>query len=232
MSLTKLQRDTVDTAIVNGNVIEAMRIHRAYTGSGLAAAKQFVESRHSQLLTDSPQAFPSPTIPSLAIIEQIAATSKGKLKSVNRLLNQIEKTLYGLNYQAKLSVRVAQLPSGTLPPVETIAKLYPDAEPNPDKFSHVTLDELKSNITDRLTYEGDVGSGPQFSVKRRTQLTSQLIPQFWSELDALTPLQDSVCVSYNCDIGLPGCYVFWFFAFLIHCPQNDRCQVITGMSSD
>jgi hypothetical protein len=235
MSLTEIQRDTIDAAIVNGNVIEAVRNHRAYTGSDLAAAKQFVDARHSQLLADCPQRFPSPippTVPNPAITDQIVVASNGHLKSVNRLLNKIEKALYGLNYEATLSARVAELPSTNLPAVETIAKLYPDAEPAPDKFSHVTLNELKSDITERLTYEGDIGSGPQFTVKRRTHLTSELIPQLWTELDALTPLEESACVSYNCDIGLPGYYVFWSFAFLIHCPQSNRCSVITGMSSD
>jgi hypothetical protein len=38
--------------------------------------------------------------------------------------------------------------------------------------------------------------------------------------------------SYSSDVGLPGYCVFWFFAYLIHCLETNRCVVITGMASD
>ena len=113
-----------------------------------------------------------------------------------------------------------------------MAVLYPASTPHEATIVPVGPEALVTDVTECLTYDGDASSGPQFTGERIEQLTGKLIPNYWRQLGALVPLESSSFFSYSSYVGLPGYYVFWFFAYLIHHSDTRRCVVITGMSSD
>jgi hypothetical protein len=235
MALSTLQLASIDTYLTSGNVIAAIREYRAFTGTDLAAAKQFVDERYAELRVTISTVFPQPivsTSPDPAIMATIALVADRELAALRRVLDQIEKVLYGLNYQVTLSAKAVALPHHSLPVIETMATFYPKSKSGMAQTMAITVEELKSGVIDCLTYEGDSSSGPQFCDLNRLRLNDLLIPDMWSEISAITPIEECTILSYNDDTGLPGFYVFWFFAFLLHCPANGRCLVITGMSSD
>jgi hypothetical protein len=235
MVLSTLQLASIDTDLTSGNVIAAIREYRAFTGADLATAKQFVDKRYAELRVTMSTEFPSPIVPILpdpAIMATIALVADRDLAALRRVLDQIEKVLYGLNYQVTLSAKAVALSNHSLPIVETMTLLYPDSKPSIAEMMAITVEELQSDVIDCLTYEGDSSSGPQFCDLNRLRLNDLLIPAMWREISAITPIEKCTILSYNDDTGLPGFYVFWFFACLLHCSANGRCLLITGMSSD
>lgn len=235
MSLSAEQLTIIDTELTNGNLIAAIRAHRTFTGSDLTTAKQFVDARHAELRINSPNTSPpplAPVRPDPAVMATIALVADHDLQALRRVLKETEKLLYGTNYRVTLSANVALLPTASLPVVETLATLYPKSKPGKAKTTVVSIADFKSDVTNCLTYEGDSSSGPQFSPQNRLKLDEVLIPDLWREIAQFTPFEESDILSYNNDTGLLGYYVFWFFAYLIHCPSKRRCLILTGMSSD
>jgi hypothetical protein len=235
MPLSAEQLAAIDAELTNGNLIAAIRAYRGFTGSGLATAKRFIDARDAELRDTAPAAFLqpiSPVQPDPAVMSTIIPVADRELQSLRRVLKQIEKLLYGFNYQVTLSANAASLPPGSIPVIETMVTLYPDSEPGNAETTAASIADFKSDVADCLTYEGDSSSGPQLSTRNRSRLNDQLIPDLWLEIAAITPFEGCSILSNNNDTGLPGYYVYWFFAYLIHCPANRRCLVLTGMSSD
>ncbi len=235
MSLSAEQLAVIDAELANGSLIAAIREHRTFTGSDLTTAKHFVDARLAELRVNSPTTFPRPTAPvhpDPAVMATIATVAESDLRSLRRVLNDTEKLLYGMNYRVTLSANVASLPNYSLPIIETMATIHPKSKPGKAETTIVSIADFKSDVTDCLAYEGDSSSGPQFNSPNRLKLNEVLIPDLWREITQFTPFEESVILSYNNDTGLPGYYVFWFFAYLIHCPSKRRCLILTGMSSD
>lgn len=235
MSLTFEQLAAIDAELTCGHLLVAVRDYRDFTGSDLTTAKLFVDSRHAVLLATVPNAFRQPIAPKQpdeAIMATIRPISDRELRSLRDVLKKTEKLLYGFNYQVTLSANAASLPYATLPVIETMKILYPDSDPGSSGWTEIALADFNSDIIECLAYEGDSSSGPQFSDRRRMQLSDQLIPDLWLEMAAICPLDESTILSYNSDSGLPGYHTFWFFAYLIHCSSKGRCLIVTGMSSD
>lgn len=235
MSLSAEQLAAIDGELTNGNLIAAIREHRAFTGADLATAKQFIDARHVELRVTKPTLFPQPIAPAQPdpiIMANITPVADREMRSLRGVLKEVEKLLYGLNYQVTLSANAASLPNDSLPVIETMATLYPDSDPCNAETAAASVANFKSDVTDFLTFEGDLSSGPQFTYQNRFKLNDQLIPDLWREIAQITPFEDSIIRSYNNDAGLPGYCVFWFFAYLIHSPSKGRCLVLTGMSSD
>jgi hypothetical protein len=174
----------------------------------------------------------SPPTPDAQILQQIALVSERDLFNLRSTLKQIENLLYGNNYAVALSVNAATLKMSDLPFNELMLVLYPKSTPHNATILPVCPEELMADVTGCLLYEGDNSSGPQLSDRRLKTLSETLLPEFWRQLGALSPLQSSSIYSYSSDMGLPGYFVFWFFAYLIHYSDTNRCVAITGMSSD
>ncbi len=235
LTLTAEQFALIDTELTNGNLIAAIRTYRTFTGSDVTTAKQFVDARRAELRVTSPITFPRPTAPvqpDPAVMATITTVAESDLRSLWRVLKETENLLYGINYHVTLSANVASLPNDSLPVIETMATIHPKSKPGKAETTIVSIADFKSDVTDCLTYEGDSSSGPQFSPQNRLKLNEMLIPDLWREIAQFTPFEESDILSYNNDTGLPGYYVFWFFAYLIHCPSKRRCLILTGMSSD
>jgi hypothetical protein len=58
MALTPEQQQAVDIALERGNKIQAIKIYRGATGSGLAGAKEAVEERLAELGKADPDRYP------------------------------------------------------------------------------------------------------------------------------------------------------------------------------
>jgi len=235
MSLSAEQLAAIDAELANGNLIAAIREHRAFTNSDLATAKRFIDARHAELRVAARSPFPrpiAPVEPDPAIMATITPIADRELRSLRRVLEQVEELLYGFNYQVTLSANAASLSHDALPVIETMTTLFPDSEPGNAETAATSIADFKSDVIDCLTYEGRLSSGPQFSDGSRSKLNDQLIPDVWREIDAITPIEACSILSYDSDTGLPGDNVFWFFAYLLHCPANGRCLVFAGMSSD
>ncbi len=226
---------TIDEQLFAGNVIAAIRDYRSFTGAQLVDAKRFIDRRLEQLRKEQPSRFPVPASPSALdpqILQQIEPLGEPDLVPIRSTLTQIEKLLYGYNYAITLSVNAATLPVSNLPIKELMTVFYPESTPHNAKILPVGSEALVNDVTECLTYDGDASAGPQFTGERIEQLTGTLIPNYWRQVGALAPLESSSIFSYSSDVGLPGYYVFWFFAYLIHHSDAGRCVVITGMSSD
>jgi hypothetical protein len=235
MVLSDEQLAFIDNALNGGNLIAAIREYRRFTGSDLAAAKQFVDSRQTELLNTHSNASPmqlAPRQPDPAIKSTIKPVSDLELRPLRYILSEIETLLYGINYQVTLSANAARLPHAILPVIETMMTLYPGSEPESSDTKAASVNELKAVVTDCLQYEGDSSSGPEFNNRKRTRLNDNLLPDLWAAVNAILPLKECNIISYSSDVGIPGYPVYWFFAYLIHCSKCGRCLVLAGTSSD
>jgi hypothetical protein len=235
MNLSASQLVAIDEQLFAGDMIAAIRDHRRFTSAQLVDAKAFIDLRLEQLRRDQPSRFPitlSPPTLNPQVLQQIVPFLERDLGTFRSTLRQIEKLLYGINYAVTLSVSAAKLPTSDLPVNEMMSVLYPESTPHSATILPVRSEELVTDVTECLTYNGDASSGPQFTAKRFEQLSKILIPSFWQQLSDLAPLESSTIFSYSSDAGLPGYNVFWFFAYLVHHSDPSRCIVITGMSSD
>ncbi len=223
MNLDTEQIDVIDEQLIAGNIIAAIREYRRLTGSELGDAKRYTGDRLKQLQKENSLEV-SKTSPTQGLspemLRQIKPLPESDLHGFRSTLNQIEKVLYGSNYAVSLSVCGAMLPATSeLPINELMSVFYPSSTPQNAKISRVSSEELTADVTQCLTCEGSYSA-------------EALMPEYWRQLNALVPLDSSSIYSYDSDVGLPGDYVFWFFAYLIHNPNANRCVVITGMSSD
>jgi hypothetical protein len=59
-NLSAAQRQQIIVAIYANRKIEAIRLHRAATNSGLKESKEFIEELHARLWEETPEKFVSP----------------------------------------------------------------------------------------------------------------------------------------------------------------------------
>ncbi|MDY7227623.1 hypothetical protein [Hyalangium rubrum] len=150
-----------------------------------------------------------------------------------KVLRRIERLLAGgLNYVVTLDVKVLEPSGEELSWPEVVRRCYPESEPHTAKVRQVPLEEMKAEIDSSLGYEGDEGAGPRLTAAKRKQLGEELLPAFWSELEALLSLRDTDIYEYPSDKGLPGYTVFWFYAYVLHDRKQGRWIVLMGSSSD
>ena len=235
MNLTAEQLASIDAQLFAGDIIAAIRLHRRYTDTQLINAKSFVDHRVEHLRSLQPSKFPetsTPPQPDPQILSQITPLPAQDLHKLRSTLTRIEELLPGLNYVAILDVSAATIPNTKLPFNELMLSLYPASVPHDATIMKVSSVELVNDVNECLKYAGRDSAGPQFTDRRFKELTDTLLPQFWQQLNSITPLESALLYSYSSDVGLPGYYVFWFYAYLLHCPETNRCVVITGTASD
>jgi len=235
MDLAPAELEVIDKHLFADQMIVAIRELRRFTDADLAEAKSFIDNRLQFLHAEYSDRFPKkPETPELdpTMMAQIQLLPDRDLDALRSTMEKIEKTLYGLNYQVTLAVGAVTVPTSELPVAAVMRTLYPESTPHETRVEAVGPDQLVTNVTRCLTNEGDTGAGPQFTPMRRKLLKDNLIPEYWRQLNALSPLETSTSVSYHSDTGLPGYFAFWFFVYLIHDAEKSRCVVITGMASD
>ena len=235
MNLSAEQLAAIDAQLIAGDIIAAIREVRGFTGAQLREANSFVDGRLEWLRKVLPSRFASgatPSTPDPNILRQIELLPDHQLTDFRSALKQIEQLLYGFNYAVTLSVNAVTVPFIDLPINELMLSVYPASTPHLAIVLPIRAAELVTNVTTCLTYAGTQSSGPQFTADRLKKLSETLLPDYWRQLSALTPLDSSRIYTYGSDTGLPGYYVYWFFAYLVHYPNANRCVVITGMSCD
>lgn len=235
MNLDPAELEVIDAYLFAEQMIVAIRELRRFTGADLSEAKSFIDDRLQLLHAECPDRFPKkPETLDLdpTIMAKIQVVPDHDLHALRSTMEKIEKTLFGRNYVVTLAVGAVTVPMSEFPVAEVMRTLYPETTPHETAVQAVQPDQLITNVTRFLASEGDEGAGPQFTPIRRNQLNDNLIPEYWRQLNALSPLESSILISYNGDTGLPGYFVFWFFAYLIHDAEKSRCVVITGMASD
>ncbi len=235
MDLSSEESAVIDEHLVAGHMIIAIRELRRFTGAELTEAKLFANARLERLQTEFPDRFPEESkVPILdtSILSEITPLRESDLAPIHSIIRDIEKTLFGLNYSVTLDVSGVQIPFSALPVAEVMRTLYPNSGPHEATVLPSELDQTIVEVSSRMMYEGDRGSGPQLSPGELKRLETKQLPDYWYELNVLLSLGASATYSYDSDLGLPGDYVFWFYVYLIHNVEAGRCVVITGMASD
>ncbi len=228
MNLSTNQLAAIDEQLCNGNIIAAVTEYRRLTDAQLGDAKKFIDGRLDQLRREQPLRFAvtafSPTL-APQLMQQIKPLDEHALFPIRSTMEQMEQLLYGYNYAVTLSVNAAALPTSDLPIRELMSVLYPKSTPYNATTLPVRFEEFVNDVTECLTYDGNLSAGPQFTHERKENLTNALLPRYWQQLNDLSPLDSCSILTYSSDVGLPGYYVFWFFAYLIHAPLTKRCGV-------
>jgi hypothetical protein len=228
MSISEEKRDEIRRLLSAGRVIEAIRSLRAETQWDLIRAKKYVDSFGIEA---EPQRRKPAPIDQRALAA-LSLADNGLLKPLARIQNKIQKILFGLNYAVTLSARAVCVPFDEVPFCEVIKACYPDAVPASEGFLPAETEMLQNEIEGCLCYEGDAGSGPQFTPERLDKLRRELVPAFWAELRRVLPSDRQEV--YRCGYfdGLPGYPVFWDYCFLLWSREQHLAVVLCGSSSD
>lgn len=228
MNLTAGQLAIIDKQLLDGNIVGAIKDLRQFTGFSLAEAKTFVDDRLAYLrVTQPPRPQPVqkiPPAPSPWMLQQIKPLPDEALREFQSLLSRIDASLRGINYVTTLTVRAATVPELDLPIPELMLTLFPKSTPYEARILPVKPDELVEHVTECFQYVGGGSAKPQ--------LINTLLSEYWHHLSRLVPLESSALYYYGSEVGLPGHYIFWRFAYLLHDQKTNRCVVITGNSAD
>jgi hypothetical protein len=233
VTLPPHQQAQIQSCLLKGDPMGAVRLLRDWTGWDTERAKIYVydELRKLQPLdappVRPPRRRPPPNYDSgiLAKIDLIEASLLEELKAAGK---HIERLLAGDNYVAAFESKGAVLPDEKLPLLEVVHVCFPEVDLVAEEFKPVTADEMMRTVNECLQYEGDLGSGPQFTPQRRRQLASA-IPQYWDCVWRIVQ-RDSTILACSADIfGHP---VFWNYAYVLHSPIDQRCLIVAGLSSD
>lgn len=228
VNLTVDQLAIIDKQLLDGNLVAAVRELRQFTGVQLAEAKIFVDDRLAYLRMTRPSQFQTAQkaspLPQPWVLQQIKPLPDEALREFRALLSHIDATLCGLNYVTTLSVHAATVPASDLPIPELMMTFFPKSTPFEAKIRSAQPDELVEYVTECFRYVGGGSAGPQ--------LIDALLSEYWRHLNLLVPLETSTLYYYGSDVGLPGHYILWRFAYLLHDSKTNRCVVITGNSTD
>ncbi len=228
MNLTADQLAIIDKQLLDRNIVAAIKDLRQFAGFSLAEAKTFVDDRLAHLRVTQPpqpqQMQKVPPLPNPWVLQQIKPLPDEALQEFRSLLSRINASLYGINYVTTLTVRAATVPEIDLPIPELMMTLFPKSTPYEARILSVKPEELVEDVTECFRYVGGGSAEPQ--------LIDALLSEYWRHLNMLVPLESSTLLYYGSEVGLPGHYIFWRFAYLLHDQKANRCVVITGNSTD
>lgn len=222
----------VDHAILTSTILLAVREYRSITGSELDEAIEYVNAR-SELL-DTGHREPDPVPPPLdqTIVECLTEIQDSELVELKSICDQLETVLYGLNYQVTVEAAGREYSAGGLPINEIMRVMYPYSEPHLATLTPIERETMEAAVTASFNWEGDSGSGPNFTPEEREKMNAQLLPSLIEGLARLAPSETSDVYSYSSDVGLPGYYTYWFEAYVLHDTESGTVLCFTAVASD
>jgi len=131
--------------------------------------------------------------------------------------------LYGINYEVWLNLY------GPFDPELGLEKALKEGVSKEAQLSSVvpsSPQEAKTEITDMIHYEGDIGHGPEKLEEKHEELMS-LMNKIFSSIN----VDEAYLVTeFGFRKGHPAYSVFWDFAYDIH--SNGKRWIFVGSSSD
>lgn len=148
-----------------------------------------------------------------------------KIVRDNRLeaFQRIEHLLYGINYEVWFNLYGPSDPNQSLN--EALRNLV-SKECVAYRLVPSTPEEAKSEIMDRVLYEGHVGAGPIELESKKCEII-ELMKEVFSRVNLK---EAEMVVKFEFKEGQPSYPVFWDFAYDIH-SQGLR-NILVGSSSD
>ena len=145
--------------------------------------------------------------------------------AIQATLNELQKLLYGLNYEVFLHIYQLPFVSG-IAAQDYIKQALPNSEIGGTQPT--SSQELLAEVEQLLRYAGDSGSGPK-PKSLSSHKFEELLTVILSHLEQVTSgSTEAIC--FWLKSGHPAYPVFWDFAFVVVGTQN--VEIFIGSSSD
>lgn len=151
-------------------------------------------------------------------------------EKIDKLLNQIQKLMYGVNYEVTLGIEVFENCFSLGDANHAIRVTFPNANIESITPIRLTDQEFWDDINEKLDYRGDgIGNFLKLSTQKETELKLKQneFRQFISEYI----IKDTKIYSYPFLEGVPGYPVYWDYTFLL-LNTTGHCLFLYGSSSD
>lgn len=217
------------------NNVEAVRLLRQTFGWDLISAVRFLDEEGEHFKREYPEFANVPALPDIvpvdqALIARMQLSSSGEVLQLNKQLSEIEKLLYGWNYEVWLEATVVDGCGSRFPGAEAILKGYPHAMPSVRSFIPTSTASAKLEVEPRLLYEGDSGAGVDLSGEKG-KLLKRKLPLIWASIHALVDLETADVYECTSEEGMPT-PVFWGFRYLFYSSSAGRCLIFVCAASD
>ena len=149
-----------------------------------------------------------------------------ELATLNSTLNQLEKLLYGINYETHFQSKLISKSPDLQIAVNRLNADYTKNLRSTD-LHRVSYPGLKKQIIDHFSYKGFKSSGPELSPARQEELTST-VNKLWQVL------QQKFNLSSTAIYSLPEIqtWIFWGFCFFIVSKERNAIYLFEGGASD
>ena len=145
--------------------------------------------------------------------------------AIQATLNELQKLLYGLNYEVFLHIYQLPFVSG-IAAQDYIKQALPNSEIGGTQPT--SSQELLTEVEQSLRYTGHIGSGPKPRLLNSPKF-EELLTVVLSHLERVTSgSTEAIC--FWLKSGHPADPVFWDFAFVVVKTQN--VEIFIGSSSD
>jgi len=144
-------------------------------------------------------------------------------------LEEMERFFVGTNYFAKFEAHVFKIEVPFLPLADVVLLAYPEAKPKQAATRQVSVEDMVEYLDSCLSLRFCTSAREQAAIEERERW---MRGEFWLRLEACVNYSGAEIVSYNGTDGLPGYWVFWNFALLIHNIEQQRCVLLFGYSCD
>lgn len=135
-------------------------------------------------------------------------------EKIDRLINEIQKLMYGVNFEITLGVEVLENCLSLEDINHAIKTTFPNANIESITPVPVTEQEFWDDINDKFDYRGDgIGNYLKLSTEKETtlKLKQNDLRQFISKYI----IKDTKIYSYPFLEGIPGYPVYWEYSFVL-----------------
>jgi len=151
-------------------------------------------------------------------------------EKIDRLINQIQKLMYGLNYEVTLGIEILE-DCVSFEDINYVIKMkFPKTTIESITFIPVTEQDFWDDINEKFDYRGDgIGSYLKLTTEKETalKLKQNDLRKFISKYI----IKDTNIYSYPFLEGIPGYPVYWEYSFVLLNPSGNSL-FIYGSSSD
>lgn len=151
-----------------------------------------------------------------------------EVDALNAHLQEMMRFLAGADYSVRLEANVFRVPGAELPLADVVLLAYPEARPHEARTTSISVEDEAELLDDCLSLRW-LSPREQQSKARREQWMRD---EFWRLLAGCVNYSNAQVISYNGTHGLPGYWVFWNFALLIHNPAQQKCVFLFGYACD
>jgi hypothetical protein len=151
-------------------------------------------------------------------------------EEIDRLINQIQKLMYGVNFEVTLGIEIFENCISLADVNHAIKITFPNANVESITPIPVTQQEFWDDINEKFDYRGDgIGNYLKLSIEKETalKLKQNDLRKFISEYR----IKDTKIYSYPFLEGIPGYPVYWEYSFVL-LNINSKSIFLYGSSSD